>query len=140
MGACMICEKHLGKAPQPPGGYIYEDEAWMVCHFPADQSVLGQLVVESKRHVLDFSEMTDHEVQAYGVLMKRLYTALKQVTGAERIYTLILLEGIPHFHAHLIPRHPDSTVKGLKLLSQSSACDEEDVVKVVGQLREVLGS
>lgn len=41
MTTCFICEKHLGNTQQPPGGYIYEDEHWKVCHFPAEQSVQG---------------------------------------------------------------------------------------------------
>lgn len=79
--SCFICEKHTGNSPQPPGGYIYEDEHWMVCHFPAEQSILGQLVIESKRHFLDFSEMIDEEARSYGYLVKKLYLALKQITG-----------------------------------------------------------
>lgn len=59
--SCFICDKHAGLSNQPPGGYIYEDGHWMVCHFPAEQSVLGQLVIESKRHFLDFSDMNDEE-------------------------------------------------------------------------------
>ncbi|SFV10469.1 hypothetical protein SAMN05421543_1892 [Alicyclobacillus macrosporangiidus] len=82
--SCFICEKHLGMVGPPPGGYIYEDNEWMVCHFPAGQSVLGQLVVESRRHVLDFSEMTDHEVMTYGILVKKLYSALKLMFDSNR--------------------------------------------------------
>lgn len=138
--SCLICRKHAGAAIAPPGGYLYQDENWMVCHFFADRSIPGQLVIESKRHVLDFGEMTDQEVQGYGLLLKRLYSAVKQVTGAERVYSVVMLEGIPHFHAHLIPRLPDSPLKGMKLLSQDASCSEEEAAQIADRLREVLNS
>jgi len=34
-----ICQKHKGLEAPPPGGDIYEDEHWMVCHAPGK---LGQ--------------------------------------------------------------------------------------------------
>ncbi|PKR86495.1 HIT family protein [Heyndrickxia camelliae] len=136
--ACFICEKHKGQINQPPGGYILEDEYWLVCHFPFQQAVLGQLVVESKRHFLDFSEMTLEEAQSYGVLMKRLYSALKQLKDYERIYSLMLLEGIPHFHVHLIPRDSNIRTKGIEFLSQNYSCDEEKACEFAIKMRKLL--
>jgi diadenosine tetraphosphate (Ap4A) HIT family hydrolase len=57
-------------------------------------------------HFLDFADMQPEEQTSYGPLLHRLYTALKQVMGAKRIYTLVLLEEQPHFHAWLVPRLP----------------------------------
>jgi len=135
---CFICEKHNGEINQPPGGYIYEDQYWLVCHFPSQQAILGQIVVESKRHFLDFSEMTFEEAQSYGVLMKRLYSALKQLSDFERIYSLILLEGVPHFHVHLFPRDSDNKMKGIKFLTQHYSCDEEKVIEFATKMKELL--
>lgn len=132
--SCFICEKHTGNTPEPPGGYIYEDEHWMLCHFPIEQSVVGQLVIESKRHFLDFSEMTDEEARSYGLLLKKLYSALKQVTGAERIYSLVTIDGVPHFHAHFIPRMSQSETKGLEFILQEKSCDEKEATEVAQKL------
>ena len=101
---CFICQKHAGLVSLPPGGYIYEDAYWRVAHAPVEEMGSGTLIVESKRHFLDFGQMTEEEASTYGVLMHRLYTALYAVTGAERIYSVMLLEGVPHFHVWLIPR------------------------------------
>lgn len=136
--ACFICEKHKGEINQPPGGYIFEDKYWIVCHFPFQQAILGQLVVESKRHFLDFSEMTFEEAQSYGVLMKRLYSAMKQLSDFERIYSLMLLEGVPHFHVHLIPRDSNNKNKGIKFLSQNYSCDEEKANEFAIKMIELL--
>lgn len=133
---CFICEKHEGLQGEPPGGYIYEDEHWMVCHFPTHIAVLGQLVIESKRHFLDFSDMTEEEAESYGVLLQTVYSVLRRETNAVRIYTLVMLEGADHFHVHLIPRSADSEVKGMELLAATSGCDQEEAVQLARTLRK----
>ncbi|WP_148929183.1 HIT family protein [Paenibacillus methanolicus] len=138
--SCFICDKHLGTSNQPPGGYFYEDEHWKVCHFPVDQSCVGRIVLESKRHFLDFSEMTEEETISYGVALKQLYLALKQVTGAERVYSLLTIDGVPHFHAHLVPRGYDSMSRGIEYLRQESSCTEKEALQVVHKLNAILNS
>ncbi|GIP26695.1 hypothetical protein J23TS9_18250 [Paenibacillus sp. J23TS9] len=135
--SCFICNKHSGTTNQPPGGYIYEDDHWMVCHFPAEQSVLGQLVIESKRHFLDFSDMTDEEAKSYGYVVKKIYTILKQMTDAERIYSVITIDGVPHFHAHFIPRMSYSVTKGMTYIIQEKSCDEKEAVETALKLKEM---
>jgi diadenosine tetraphosphate (Ap4A) HIT family hydrolase len=135
---CFICEKHVGSSNQPPGGYIYEDEYWKVCHFPAQQSVLGRIVLEAKRHFLDFSEMSEKEAASYGVLVKRLYSALKQITGAERVYSLVTIDGVPHFHAHFIPRSSECTTRGVDFLKQNFFCSEQDAAEIAHKLKVIL--
>lgn len=138
--SCFLCEKHAGKKASPPGGYIYEDEFWLVCHFPANQSSLGHLVIESKRHFLDFSEMTDDEAHTYGILAKKLYAVLKELTNAERVYSFVMLEGVPHFHAHFLPRESESETKGFTFVTEQKSCDEGDVVFLASKMHEILSS
>lgn len=105
---CFICKKHAGMVGPPPGGYIVEDQHWFVCHAPPHMGRLGTLVVEARRHYLDFAEMQADEQASYGPLLHQLFAALKSATGAERVYQMVLLEGQPHFHAWLVPRLPES--------------------------------
>lgn len=100
---CFICRKHPGLEAQPPGGYLYEDERWRVCHAPAAMAVPGQVLIESRRHFLDFAEMTPEEAATYGALLARLYPAIKSTTGARRVYTAVLLDGAAHFHSWHVP-------------------------------------
>jgi diadenosine tetraphosphate (Ap4A) HIT family hydrolase len=93
MGACFLCRKHNGLEATPPGGYIYEDEHWMVCHAPGKLGPLGALFIESKRHFLDYSEMTTEESASLGDVMKKIYSALRMHTDVERIYQLCTMEG-----------------------------------------------
>ena len=138
MENCFICRKHNGREAAPPGGYIYEDEHWMVCHAPAKLGPLGTLFIESKRHFLDYAEMTSEESDSLGNVMKKVYSALRMHTGAERIYQVTLMEGVPHFHSWLVPRGKDASERGLKLLARDDSCDEKDAAELSGKLREAM--
>lgn len=135
---CFLCQKHAGKVASPPGGYIYEDTHWRVCHAPVDKGPLGTLLVESQRHFLDFSEASPDEAASYGPLLKKSYTELKNITGAERIYQVIMLEGVPHFHAWLVPRAKKIPERGIKFLEKDFSCNETDALKLVTTLHEAM--
>ena len=134
---CFLCQKHRGLQAQPPGGYIYRDALWNVCHAPCDKGPLGTLFIESQRHFLDFSEMNDEELHNYGSICNILYNALKKATLAERIYSIIFLEGIPHFHVWLIPRRAGEE-KGIALISKDAQCNEQDAITLSSQLKHML--
>lgn len=133
---CFICRKHAGEIAAPPGDWIYEDAHWRVCHAPLGMSVTGQLLIESRRHFLDFAEMTADEAAAYGLLLARLYAELKRATGAERIYTLVMLEGASHFHTWLVPRAPEVSSRGVAFTEEGDACTKDEALAVVARLRE----
>ena len=136
MDTCFLCRKHIGQEVAPPGGYIYEDEHWMVCHAQPHMGPLGTLFIESRRHFLDYAEMTEEESASLGNIMRKVYEALKTHTEAERIYQVTLLEGIPHFHSWLVPRRKDDTEKGMKFLTRDDVCNEEDAIALAKKLRE----
>jgi diadenosine tetraphosphate (Ap4A) HIT family hydrolase len=140
MDECAICLKHEGRGelPAPPGGYVYEDEHWMVCHAPPSAGPLGTLFIESKRHFLDFSEFNENERSAYGRIAHRASAALKQLTGAARIYHLSTVEGVPHFHIWLVPRAADMPDRSLKYLGRDDTCDENEAMALAARLRTAL--
>lgn len=138
MDTCFICRKHNGQEAAPPGGYIYEDECWMVCHAPAKLGPLGTLFIESRRHFLDYSEMTAEESASLGDVLKRVYSVLRRHTAAERIYQVTLIEGVPHFHSWLVPRRKQDVERGMKFLARDDSCSEEDASTLADQLREAM--
>jgi diadenosine tetraphosphate (Ap4A) HIT family hydrolase len=138
METYFICRKHKGLEAAPPGGYIYEDEHWMVCHAPGKLGSLGTLFIESKRHFLDYSDMTVEESTSLGNVLKRTYQVLKTNTDAERIYQLSTMEGQPHFHSWLIPRGKDVAERGLKFLARDDSCSDEDAAGLANKLREAM--
>jgi diadenosine tetraphosphate (Ap4A) HIT family hydrolase len=133
---CFICQKHAGQVAPPPGGYIYQDAHWQVCHAPAASAHLGTLIVESTRHYLDFGEMSPAEASSYGPLLQTLYTLLKRHVEAERVYTLVTLEGTAHFHTWLVPRTDAHTERGVQLLAASTSCDQAEARALAEKLRE----
>lgn len=142
MTGCEICARS-GDGQQHPGsvgGNVYEDEHWYAYHAPVTMACIGQLLLVSKRHVLDFAEMTPAEAASYGQVLTILFAALKQVVGAERVYLRVTLEGVPHFHTWLFPRPPDATERGMAFMAAERSCSEAEALAVVGRLGEVLAS
>jgi diadenosine tetraphosphate (Ap4A) HIT family hydrolase len=134
---CLLCRKHRGQAP-PPGGYIYEDEYWMVCHAPADRGPLGTLFIESRRHLLDFGELTDEEAAAFGSVANKTYRALHALVHPDRIYEVAMMEGVPHFHAWLVPRGGGVTERGVAFLAKDISCAEDEAAQLAGKMRELM--
>jgi diadenosine tetraphosphate (Ap4A) HIT family hydrolase len=138
MENCFICRKHMGQEAAPPGGYIYEDEQWMICHAPVKLGPLGTLFIESKRHFLDYAEMTDDESASLGNVLRKICQELKIQTGAERIYQVTLMEGVPHFHSWLVPHQKEDSDRGMKFLARDDSCREEDAIALANKLRETM--
>jgi diadenosine tetraphosphate (Ap4A) HIT family hydrolase len=110
----------------------------MVCHAPGKLGRLGTLLIESKRHFLDYSEMTVEESTSLGNVLKRTYQALKTNMNVERIYQLSTMEGQPHFHSWLVPRRKDVAERGLKFLSRDDSCSDEHAAELANKLREAM--
>jgi diadenosine tetraphosphate (Ap4A) HIT family hydrolase len=138
MDTCFVCRKHMGLESAPPGGYIYEDEHWMVCHAPVNMGPLGTLLIESNRHFLDYAEMTTEETATLTPLMKKIYNILRTTIDAERIYQISMMDGAPHLHIWLVPRGKDVVERGIKFLTRDESCSDEDAAGLAYKLREAM--
>jgi diadenosine tetraphosphate (Ap4A) HIT family hydrolase len=110
----------------------------MVCHVPVKLELPGTLCIESRRHFLDYAEMTNEESASLGDVMRNVYYVLRLHTSAERIYQVTLLDGIPHYHSWLVPRRKEDTEKGMKFLVRNDSCGEEDATALANKLREMM--
>ena len=115
---CFVCRKQEGIEPPPTGGYIVEGKYFLVEHAPLKMSHVGTVIIQSRRHLLDFGEMTSAESTEFGSIMRRLVPAVKAVTGAHRIYFLSVNEHAPHFHLWLVPKKKNTTLEPLPFLSR----------------------
>jgi diadenosine tetraphosphate (Ap4A) HIT family hydrolase len=102
---CNICRKQDGVKTGSefldvpiPGGYIVEGEHFLAEHAPLQSSSAGTVIVEARRHLLDFGDMTPTESAELGSVLHRLVPAVKAVTGVQRVYYLALMERAAHFH------------------------------------------
>lgn len=135
--SCFLCRKHMALEDAPPGGYIYQGEYWLVCHAPVNKGPLGTLFIECQRHVLDFAELDDAEASSFGAVVRNVYAALRPLVGAERIYQVSMMEGLPHFHAWIIPRTKDQSERGVAFLAKDLSCTAEDAAGLALKLREI---
>ena len=62
--------------------------------------------------------------------MRKIYHSLRAHTGAERIYQVTLMEGVP--------RGKDVVERGLKFLARDDSCNEEDAIELANKLREAM--
>ena len=122
---CHICRKQDGlstgsallDAPSP-GGYVLENEHFVAEHAPLQESSAGTVIVEARRHLLDFGEMTQPESAELGAVLHRLVPAIKAATEVQRVYFLALMERSPHFHLWLVPKKNDGDLMGVDYLAQ----------------------
>jgi diadenosine tetraphosphate (Ap4A) HIT family hydrolase len=122
---CHICQKQDGvktgsallDVPRP-GGYIVEGENFLAEHAPLQESSAGTVILEARRHLLDFGEMTPTELADVGSILKRLVPAIKAATGVQRVYFLAVMEHSPHFHLWLVPKKNEGELLGVAYLAQ----------------------
>jgi diadenosine tetraphosphate (Ap4A) HIT family hydrolase len=122
-------------APRPDG-YIVEGEHSLVEHAPLKSSSAGTVIVEARRHLLDFGEMTTAESAELGSLLHRLVPAVKAATGVERVYYLALMERAAHFHLWLVPKKNERDLLGVAYPAQqppltSSLSDAEAMAQKI---------
>jgi diadenosine tetraphosphate (Ap4A) HIT family hydrolase len=121
---CNICRKQDGLKTGSelldvpiPGGYVVEND-FLVEHAPLQESSAGTVIVEARRHLLDFGDMTPAESAELGPLLHRLIPAIKAATGVERVYYLAVMERAPHFHLWLVPKKDEGELRGAAYLAQ----------------------
>ena len=115
---CFVCRKQEGIEAPPTGGYIVEGKYFLVEHAPLKMSHVGTVIIQSRRHLLDFGEMTSAESTEFGSIMRKLVPAVKAVTEAHRIYYLSVNEHAPHFHLWLVPKKKNIKLEPLPFLSR----------------------
>jgi diadenosine tetraphosphate (Ap4A) HIT family hydrolase len=101
-----------------PGGYVVDGQHFLVEHAPLQSSSAGTVIVEARRHLLDFGEMTPAESAELGSILHRLVPAVKAATGVQRVYFLALMERAPHFHLWLVPKKNEGELRGVDYLAQ----------------------
>jgi len=140
---CNICRQQDGlktgsallDGPRPDG-YIVEDEHYLVEHAPLKSAGAGTVIVQARRHLLDFGDMTPTESADLGPLLHRLVPALKAATGVERVYYLALMERAAHFHLWLVPKKNIGELRGVEYMAQqppltASLSDAEAMAKQI---------
>ena len=105
--SCIGCDVVAGRV-RPPGGVVWSDERFVAYGFTDPSPVRGYLILSSRRHVRGLYDLDAAEAAALGPLLIRLQRAQVAALGADHAYVFVLGDKVPHFHAHVVPRFPDS--------------------------------
>ncbi|MFI7536704.1 HIT family protein [Streptosporangium sp. NPDC049376] len=134
---CPYC--HLQEGGQDPiGGWVHSDEHWLVGQGPAETTMPGALKIISRRHFIDFAEMTPDESASFGALLTRLDTALRATTDAERVHLVSTRDRVQHFHAWLYPRPASHALRGTAFLNAPQHSDPADAAETARAVRDHL--
>jgi diadenosine tetraphosphate (Ap4A) HIT family hydrolase len=108
---CFPCDQQAA-ASLPPREDVVHTDHWRVVH-AFNSSLAGWLVLLPTRHVTALTELTPQAADELGGLVRRVSTALEQVTGCLKTYLMQFseAEGFSHLHLHLVPRMPDHPVE-----------------------------
>jgi histidine triad (HIT) family protein len=145
MKECLFCTIQQGVTP-PAGGPIYEDDLVYAhhAHFHDEPTYLGHLMLETKRHTPDFTDLTPAEARAIGLLTARLSRALKACTDAEKVYSVFYGEVTPHLHIHLLARYPNTPAEYLRWNLEdwpgAPRGDEQAIAALCQRLRSALAT
>jgi len=106
---CVVCRKHRGEISTPHGP-IFENELIFISHalpFGEEKDhYLGHVLIETRRHIPELSELTEPEASAIGLYTKCTAEVLMQVMGMVHVYSFVFGDGVPHVHVHVIGRYP----------------------------------
>jgi len=147
---CIGCElierREAGNAPLWDN--IYQTEYWYLVHANST-SLLGWLILITRRHIAAIDEMTEEEAIELGRLIRQVSIVLKDVTGCAKTYVAQFAEspGHQHVHFHIIPRMADQADedKGLRIfkylgLPESECVNEDKMDKLAMEVRRYFNS
>ena len=121
---------------RPPGGVVFEDDLFVAYGFPEPNPLPGYVIVASRRHVRGLYDLDAEEAAALAPLVIRIQRAQKSALGADHAYLFVIGDRIPHFHAHVVPRFPDTPprLRGGRVL-QATEADARPVEEVEAACR-----
>jgi histidine triad (HIT) family protein len=105
--ACAFCERIRVGGPFP-GGILLENPHYLATLWtnPQGPTYLGQVLLQTRRHVPSLASLTSAEGAALGPMIQRLSRALGEAVGPELVYLDCYMEVVRHVHLFLTARYP----------------------------------
>ncbi len=130
-GTCArIAQRDAGAAPDWDAIVRFDD--WDVVH-SYDTSLLGWIVLVSRRHLESLDELTADEARHLGELLREISVFLKSHLGCAKTYVMQFAEHPehPHVHFHVVPRMADipADCKGANVFRYLLVEDDERVAE-----------
>ena len=139
-----IKQRDAGRAPDWDA--IVRTDDWDVVHC-YDTSLLGWIVLVTRRHIESVDQLTDAEAEALGYLLKTVSVFLKSYLGCTKTYIMQFAEHPqhPHVHFHVVPRMPDipaanvgANVFNYLGVGAAEQVTEREMNRLAAQLRQAL--
>lgn len=138
---CWFCNDEARSDP-PPGGWLIDDGVWRAGHAPASYAIAGSVILEARRHVLDQAAFNATELSTVASVTGRVISAVRSVTGCDRVYQWATMDAYPHFHVWLIPWWDKRASRGPCYLVESivdgDGCSAEEALATARRLRDLL--
>jgi diadenosine tetraphosphate (Ap4A) HIT family hydrolase len=97
--SCHVCDGLAGGEDR----VVYDDPVWRAFQVA---EVPGWIMLAPKEHVEGTWGLTDEQSERFGRALRDVSAAVKEATGADRVYCMYLGESARHFHAGLFPLQP----------------------------------
>lgn len=126
---CMGCSIEKGEII-PPGGIIYKDEYFILAQDP-EIPIDGFIIINSRRHINSFTEMTKEERNSFVELLYKSEKAIKDLNIAEKV-TIVQEERSKHLHVWIFPHNDwmnEKFGKGISYLRDICAYAQEHATK-----------
>lgn len=112
--SCFVCKKHKS-LESAHTLQLKGVEHFIVAHSPDmsgnDDVYLGGLIVEPKRHVQNWSELSDEESVELASIIRELNRVLYSHNQIEHVYIWVFGDAVEHMHVWIMPRYIDTPRK-----------------------------
>ncbi|WP_144121223.1 HIT family protein [Catellatospora sichuanensis] len=90
---------------------VWEDEHWRLS-VVLRGAVAGFAHLESRRHIPYLADLDGPEAATLGPVLARATAAVREATGADKVYVYVFGDRVPHLHFNLAPYHPGGPLVG----------------------------
>jgi len=141
---CLGCEIS-NKKIIPPGGFIYEDDTFLLASDP-EIPLNGFLIINVKKHINSITGLNIEEQHRLIEIISKSISILKEL-GITNEITLVQEERSKHFHVWIFPNQAwmvEKFGKGVSyvrdiceyLRSNATAKDKEEVLETIAKIKE----
>lgn len=134
---CEFCKDHSEFV-------VDENKKARIFHFTNQAFFPEHLVVASKTHIRNLSDLSNDDVTAIFELLGTAEKKLLDNTKIEKFYHVSLVDGGSHFHIHALPLYTGSEKMSEYMFGESGWCGQnyssKRNVTEFNHLKEVLGN
>jgi diadenosine tetraphosphate (Ap4A) HIT family hydrolase len=137
--ACEICSGDVFDATFGRT-LAWQDELWRLT-VSLQAPVVGFSYLEPRRHIPDITQLDGAEARDFGRVLARVTALLRDATGADLVYALMLGDHQRHLHVDLVPHHPGEPPAGSRLFDPGTPpLDRSTHEAFVARLRRAIAA